>query len=164
MFGIIAGVLIGVWAMYTLLGDNSDVQAVVAEVRMIREAAVTYKNAGGTNDYSPLASAGDVALALTPYLGESDLADGWNIFGEGVSLYLQPYPAGQDLVMEYPGIPSIETCRRILEHFGEVTEVLAGEEFMIEPGKTISGYVGGDAVETGCTIEGDKGYLCITID
>ena len=54
VFGIIAGVLIGVWAMYTLLGDHSDVQAVVAEIQIVREAAVTYKNAAGTNNYSTL--------------------------------------------------------------------------------------------------------------
>ena len=67
VFGIIAGVLVGVWAMYTLLGDNSDVQAVIAEVQMLQSAAVTYKNASETNSYSMLGP--DVISALRPYLG-----------------------------------------------------------------------------------------------
>ncbi len=167
VFGIIAGVLVGVWAMYTLLGDNSDVQAVIAEVQMLQSAAVTYKAGSETNNYStlqPLALADDIISALRPYLGGSGLSDGQNIFGEQISIYLEPYPAGEDLVIEYAGIPSIEICRRVLERFGEVTEVSA-EEFKIELGKTISGYVGGDIYDTGCELDGiGGGYLYITMD
>ncbi len=167
VFGIIAGVLVGVWAMYTLLGDNSDVQAVIAEVQMLQSAAVTYKAGSETNNYStlqPLALADDIISALRPYLGGSGLSDGQNIFGEQIDIYLEPYPAGEDLVIEYTGIPSVEICRRVLERFGEVTEVSA-EEFKIEPGKTISGYVGGDIYDTGCELDGiGGGYLYITMD
>ena len=95
------------------------------------------------------------------------MADGGqNIFGDQIDVYLEPYPTGEDLVMEYPGVPSMEICRRILERFGEVTEVSA-EEFKIEPGKTISGYVGGELFyDTGCEpgLATGSGYLYITID
>ena len=107
---------------------------------------------------------GDTILGLKSYLGESGLADGGdNIFGETIDLYLEPYPAGQDLIMEYFGIPSGETCRRILERFGEVTEVSA-TQFKIEPGKTISGYVGGEFDSTGCEISTKTVTLYLTID
>ena len=83
-------------------------------------------------------------LGAEDLLRGSDLADGQNIFGEPIELYLESYSDGQDLVMEYHlATPSMETCRRILEHLGEVTEVVS-DMFKIEPGKTISGYVGGD--------------------
>ncbi len=55
-------------------------------------------------------------------------------------------------------------CRRILERFGEVTEVSV-EDLQIELGKTISGYVGGDVHDTGCELDTVGGeYLYITID
>ena len=107
---------------------------------------------------------GDIISALKPYLGSSGLVDGQNIFGEKVTLFLEPYPTGDDLVIEYPSVPSMEICRRILEHFGEVTEVSA-EEVKIERGKTVSGYVGGDPYDTGCEVyTAGEGYLYITID
>ena len=33
VFGIIAGVLVGVWAMYVMLGDEVDAKAVVTEIQ-----------------------------------------------------------------------------------------------------------------------------------
>ena len=43
VFGIIAGVLVGMWAMYTLLADDADVKAAIADIRLIQHAAVQYK-------------------------------------------------------------------------------------------------------------------------
>ena len=164
VFGIIAGVLVGVWAMYTLLGDNSDVQAAIAEVQMLQSAAVTYKNASGTNNYSTLQP---LALTERYHLGTEALLRGERLVrrteyfrGAGWSIYLEPYPAGEDLVIEYAGIPSIEICKRVLERFGEVTEVSA-EEFKIEAGKTISGYVGGEYFDTGCELNTDWRWVYV---
>ena len=162
VFGIIAGVLIGVWAMYTMLAEKTDVKAAVTEIQMLQNAAITYKNHSGTNNYStlaPLALMGSVLPALRPYLGGSGLADGQNIFGESIDVYIEPYPTGENLVVDYLGVTDMDICRQILEHFGEVTEVSA-EEFKIEPGKTISGYVGGEFYNTGCEL----GLMYITID
>ena len=81
-----------------------------------------------------------------------------------LAFYLDPHPRGDNLFVEYAGIPNIVICSRILEHFGEVTEVSA-EEFKIEPGKTISGHVGGEYYDMGCTVDTDGGgYMFITID
>ena len=52
VFGIIAGVLIGVWAMYTMLADEVDVKAAVAEIQIIREAAVQFKTHNGNGKYN----------------------------------------------------------------------------------------------------------------
>ena len=43
VFGIIAGLLIGVWAMYTMLEEDAEVKRTVASVQMLREAATTYR-------------------------------------------------------------------------------------------------------------------------
>ncbi len=81
VFGIIAGVLIGVWAMYTMLGDKSDAQTAIAEIQMIKKAAHEYKYAPGKqNKY-----AGATMAALKPYLGQSGLANGQNIFGTEIT-------------------------------------------------------------------------------
>ena len=61
MFGIIAGVLIGVWAMYTVLSEDADAKNVVAEVRMIKEAARAYKAANG-NSYNGIGVGKGLAL------------------------------------------------------------------------------------------------------
>ena len=52
VFGIIAGVLVGVWAIYVMLGDEVDAQAVVTEIGMLRQAATDYKKAGN-GAYNP---------------------------------------------------------------------------------------------------------------
>ncbi len=81
VFGIIAGVLIGVWAMYTMLGDKSDSQTAIAEIQMIKKAAHEYKYAPGKqNKYG-----GASMAALKPYLGQSGVANGQNIFGTAIT-------------------------------------------------------------------------------
>ena len=153
VFGIIAGVLIGVWAMYTMLGDKSDAQTAIAEIQMLREAAVEYKHAQGQrrkHTYSGISGMSD----LKPYLGrQSGLADGNNIFGATIDV--TPTPNGRDLVIMYEGVQDIEVCRQILNNFGTVTNGTAVYDdsydgmidrssavLTVKPGDAIPGYLG----------------------
>ena len=52
VFGVIAGVLIGVWAIYTMLAEETDVKNAVAEIVLIREAAVQFKRYDGNGKYN----------------------------------------------------------------------------------------------------------------
>ena len=150
MFGIIAGVLIGVWAMYTMLGDKSDAQTAIAEIQMLKKAAHEYKYAPGKqNKYTDATMA-----ALKPYLGQSGVANGQNIFGTEIKA--TPENENRDLQVEYGGIRDKDICRQILNYFGQVfdeesTSPDDDTSTYIEVGKTISGYVGGaNPTATGC--------------
>ena len=142
VFGIIAGVLIGVWAMYTMLSDESEAQMVIAEIQMLQRAAVDYKTKSGTNSYIAIGS--DGFEALKPYLGQGGLRDGQNIFSEVIELS-SPSSYVTHLTAKYPGIPSMDICRKIINHFGEVGSTGQGdsEQFYVVSGKTLAGYVGG---------------------
>jgi hypothetical protein len=170
VFGIIAGVLIGVWAMYTMLGDKSDAQTAIAEIQMIKKAAHEYKYAPGKqNKY------GGVGMDLTqlqPYLGQSGIANSQNIFGTAVTLVAAN--TERDLDVTYDGVRDLDICRQILNHFGTVTDAtrMTGTPPVttgyvhIALGGTISGYVG-DPSETitGCEEKTGGGYtLNIRID
>ena len=151
VFGIIAGVLIGVWAMYTLLGDKADAQAAIAEVQMLKKAAHKYKYAPGReNKYT-----GVTIAELKPYLGQSGIANGQNIFGTAITV--APGNSDRDLQVTYPGVRDLDICRQILNQFGQVKDkmttvmMVTTTTLQIEAGSTISGYVGGDDTETGCT-------------
>ena len=172
VFGIIAGVLIGVWAMYTMLGDKSDAQSAIAEIQMIKKAAHEYKYAPGKqNKYE-----GANMAALKPYLGQSGVASGQNIFGTTITA--APENSDRDLDVEYQGVRDIDICRQILNHFGQVKDVhtpesvdgdgntiAAKDQTYIEAGKTISGYVGGaNETVTGCELSGGTFVLNVRID
>ena len=73
VFGIVADVLIGVWVMYT----KSNAQSAIAEIQMIKKAAHEYKYAPGTQNKYTSAD----MTALKPYLGQSGVVNGQNIFG-----------------------------------------------------------------------------------
>ena len=187
VFGIIAGVLIGVWAMYTMLAEETDVKAAVAEIQLIRDAAVQFKynDGGGKYDGMTLATFGS-------YLGDgvAQQADNppygvllTNTFGDTIVLAPDSHALdGANLQLSSHGIPNIYVCERILEHFGEVklttltvddghgggglTETPA---HYIPIGKSIFGYVGGaDTSASGCSIElsssGEKVTLSLLID
>ncbi len=79
VFGIIAGVLVGVWAMYTLLADDADVKAVVADILLIQGAAAQYKQANPTNNYRDLGFVNDGGI--TPYLGDGIGAETETLIG-----------------------------------------------------------------------------------
>ncbi len=87
VFGIIAGVLIGVWAMYTMLGDKTEVQKAVAEIQMLQQAAATFKSASETGNYASFP--GFTPAPLKPYLGKSGLGGEANVFGGVVWLFNQ---------------------------------------------------------------------------
>lgn len=142
VFGIIAGVLIGVWAMYTMLSDESEAQMAITEIQMLQRAAVDYKTESGTNSYTDIDSEG--FEVLKPYLGQSGLRDGQNIFSEAIELSSGAWTAGH-LRAKYPGIPSMDICRKIINHFGEVgsTGQGEGEQFYVVSGKALAGYRGG---------------------
>ena len=170
VFGIIAGVLIGVWAMYTMLGDKSDAQTAIAEIQMIKKAAHEYKYAPGKkNKYD-----GATMDALKPYLGQSGVASGQNIFGTTITV--TPAGSDRDLQVVYEGVRDIDICRQILNQFGQVQGRAAKTDAMgavtkeagiyIEAGKTISGYVGGsDDTKTGCEpVTGGTFKLNVLVD
>ena len=142
MFGIIAGVLIGVWAMYTMLSEDQDVKNVIAEIQVIREAAVQWKVANGNqwrgadwdpdNPYAPsnhvrleriapyankaIKYASETHYAGTPY-EETDV-QGFNIFGGLVSI--GPYVDNARLY--YAPLKDMRICARVLSHFGEIEQ------------------------------------------
>ena len=149
--------------MYTMLGDEVDEQKAVAEIQMLRDAAVRYKSAPGNgNNYATLESAygWPYNAALKPYLGKSGLGDGINVFGGPVDLYIVPYPDGNDLVVEYYDVPNSSICVNILNRFGKVTDNGDGT-YQISPGDTITGYVGGNHYDTGCEIVNDGTWLLV---
>ena len=161
VFGIIASVLIGVWAIYTMLGDEVDVRAVVAEIEMLRHAAVEYKRASKSNysaiDIFPLED-------LKPYLGESGLAKGVNIFGQEIDGFPWPLATGENFVVHYYGIPRIDICVNVLRHIGKVTDNGNGT-YQVSSGDANAGYLGGLYTETGCSGGSpDEVYLYILID
>ncbi len=165
VFGIITGVLIGVWAMYTMLAEESAARTVIAEIEMIRSAAVQYKHTTGENKYLSLSSRWLNQSPLVRYLGQSGLADGRNVFGELISIYLT-FPVN-DLVIAYSGVPSFSICRKVLSRFGVVTDFPGYEAIDILPGDAISGYKGSARAETSCEREtrGLRRYtITITID
>ena len=154
VFGIIAGVLIGVWAMYTMLGDKSDAQTAVAEIQMLQRAATEYKHTpGNDNKYT----GATLISNLKPYLGQGGLSDGQNIFGATVGI--TPENSDQDLRVSYPGVRDLDICRQVLNYFGKINSTDTEDLGMnvtisaisISKGNTISGYVGGtDSTGTGC--------------
>ncbi len=159
VFGIIAGVLVGVWAMYTMLAEEADVKTAVAEILLIREAAVQFKTNNGGGKYH-FVNIGTIS-AFKGYLGT--LGDGLqnisqrgfeitNTFGDILTLrnVKSGMPIYQNIYVRSRGIPTLETCRRMLERFGEVEES-SGNEYYIPAGKAISGYRGGpDFNHSGC--------------
>ena len=152
VFGIIAGVLIGVWAMYTMLSDEADAQALVRDIQMLQEAAVQFKSAGGTNTYEHIYEGSYTYLdeALKPYLGQSSLADGVHVFGGDIDVSTWTLNDG-DLGVQLFDIPNIDLCVRALSHFGTVTEGDDYGLYYIDAGDTIRGFVGGGWVENmGC--------------
>ena len=164
VFGIIAGILIGVWAMYTLLSDGADVQTAVAEILMLQEAAVTYKHNSERKDYRNVSH-----RALKPYLGQSGVADGYNIFGGEIYISLS---SPKNLSLQYTRVPTMELCMQILSHFGEVVVYYDADNAVdyveMPKGNTIRGFVGSPYSDiTGCDYGYGLGYdntLFITID
>ena len=65
VFGIIAGVLVGVWAIYFMLLGEIESDRLLADVRILQDAAVRYKQANGSS-YENVS-----AVKLIGYVGES---------------------------------------------------------------------------------------------
>ena len=160
MFGIIAGVLIGVWAMYTMLSDQSDASVAIAEIQLLTSAGQQYKaNNAISNTYWNVNHA-----QLMPYLGEGMqgvdvLGEGSNVFGGRIRVYPDFRSGAANMKVEYHGIRSIGICKRILENFGEVEEVPFLQNttnYVIPAGKTITGYVGSQLLfprDMGCEMQ-----------
>ena len=176
VFGIIAGVLFGVWAMYTLLADDADAKAVVAEILLIQGAAVQYKQASSASKYLNIGSVND--SGITPYLGDGirtktniNMFTGSseviiNTFGDEISLI--PLNSGEDLALAYGRTPSMNVCLKALQRFGNIQKVLSGRkvDYNIPPGETVSGFVGHTSVQnSGCGIlPNGQARLVLTID
>ena len=151
VFGIIAGVLIGVWAMYTMLSDNVEVQKAIAEIQMIRDAAVQFKSTSGTGNYDlRLGSSIEGFKSYLGKLGDEPHVVGakWftitNIFGGELELHHEKPPESpyENIYVRSKRLPSLEICRQILERFGEVEEG-GKNKYFIGNGKAVFGYVGG---------------------
>ena len=150
VFGIIAGVLIGVWAMYTVLEEDAEVKRTVAAILMLREAATAYRftnnNEYTDQQYFDFAKSGYVMdTPLAPYLGNADdrLAEIYvTVYGKSL---------GGNVVLSMGTVTNASVCEKILQHFGEV-EI---DEYTISYGTIsnsyshlvisdpIRGYVGG---------------------
>lgn len=158
VFAIFASILVGVWALYIVLGDETRAQTAVVEIQLLQKASVKYKRVPGQrNTYAGFTNIAD----LGPYLGQHQLGDGVNIFGEDIDV--DPRPDHLDLHVQYPGAPSIGICQQILENFGTVTDS-GGGTLAISPGDTISGYIGGSHTETGCMqVSGSDVYIMAII-
>ena len=163
VFGIIAGVLIGVWAMYAMLSSESDTQTAIADIQLLRNAANEFKHATGQDNKYTHATLD----ALKPYLGDGRLTNDRNIFGSRISV--TPRDTDQNLELKYPGVPTSDICQKILERFGEVTRTeslgMVGDievTLTVESGKTISGYVGGN-IECEEAYGNDAPYLLTII-
>ena len=167
VFGIIAGVLIGVWAIYTALSEDADAKSVVAEVRMIREAARAYKAANG-NSYNGIG----VGKGLVPYLGQSNLSQAdargrlTNYFGLPIAII--PDGLGH-IQLLYAGFPGDQACTQVLKSFGEVEErgysCRRGGPLAqyIPAGQTITGFIGGGSFGCYCGAQGQASLL-LTIE
>ena len=183
VFGIIASVLIGVWAVYTMLAEETDVKAAVAEIQVIREAAVQFKHNDGGGKYNNMTLA-----TFGSYLGDgvaqvSDDSIGVTLastFGEDIFLSSDAFTFGGtnggNLLLTSFGISSLNVCKQILEHFGEVQAfdrpigeggLPARTNYYIPAGKSIFGYVGGpDEYTSGCiyNVFSRKTTLTLRID
>ncbi len=163
VFGIIAGVLIGVWAIYTMVSEDTDRKNAIAEIQMIQQAALAHKRGSGANDYVSYTGVSFAAARamLRPYLGSSALAEGVNTFGE--IFYIYTFISNEDLQLAYYGIPHADTCVRILEQFGIVDH--SGFYPVIKQGDAITGFRGSDSFETACdTSSPNASTLYILID
>ena len=156
MFGIIAGVLVSIWAMYTMLGDESDTKMIVTEIQLIRAAVQEYRTAGGA-----LADLPGNFESLQPYVG-AGFDDSLNGLGYPITLRDGfPSPSGNpnddnmSVALVYYGVTDYALCVKVLQHFGEIhgnpTANKRTGTVQLEAGKTISGYVGSaDPQISGC--------------
>ena len=120
MFGIIAGVLVGVWAIYTMLGGEVNERVAVSQIQMLREAAVQFKNApGNDSSYLSLTLVSNPLVALRPYLGRTGLAKGRNVFGSNIFFDIHPPYSGNNLAIEYHGVPDSDRLRDYSQQFWE---------------------------------------------
>ena len=168
MFGIIAGVLVSVWAMYTLLSEDADAKSAVAEVRMIKEAARAYKAANG-NSYNGIG----LGKGLTPYLGQSNLsqADALGILTNYFGSFILMIPEGRGHIqLLYSGFPRYQACTQVLKSFGEVDELshdCGGTPIQYIPaGQTITGFIGDNSeLISGCSCDAQgQASLSLTIE
>ena len=153
VFGIIAGVLIGVWAMYTMLSDESEIKTTIAEVEIIKDALHEYRNAGG--NYATLRRLDPTSdntygqfgqIGLGPYLPINFGSDARNILGGQINFR----NLGNNMMMTYSGFSSYEKCRRVLEHFGEIIEDDHHGSSIVD-GTTIYGFTTATGAPPGCT-------------
>ena len=121
VFSIIAGVLIGLWMLYDMIGDDVGAKALISEVQMLRQAATDYKEAP-TNQkrYRPDHFTSSGITALKPYLGDRGMTvDGRSSVGSNIEVEVvrQGY-----LQIKIPRIRKIAVCRKALGNFGEVVK------------------------------------------
>ena len=146
VFGIIAGVLIGVWAMYTMLAGDTEAKTVVAEIQMLQQAITEYRVQGG-GDVTTLTSIDPIK----PYLGRgAGLKEGKNALGEDMYVSYDSGDRYKAVALRYEGIVSDEICQLALQRFG-ILRVNPYGGAAILPGNSLPGYKGADASRMGCS-------------
>ena len=154
-------------------------KSAVAEIQIIREAAVQFKTHDGDGKYN-----GMTLATFGSYLGdgvaqEEDYGTYGvilnNIFGGYVFFISDTFRGGGrtggDAYMTSNGIPNMNVCQQILEHFGEVQVIESiGEggalstSYHIPVGKSIFGYVGSPtAAGSGCAPDSYSGKATLTL-
>ena len=141
--------LIGVWAIYTMVSEEADIKNAIAEIQMLKDAAVQFRNNEGNSSYrnlmldgfkSYLGTHGDKLTATPPHGLKMK-----NIYGGDIHLSSDDYygssGTGSNLELVSRGIPSLKICKRILRNFGETIENASSS--YIPRGKAIGGYVAG---------------------
>lgn len=145
VFGIIAGVLVGVWAMYSMLSSESDAKKIVTEIQLVRAAVQEYRTTGGAFEDLP----GNFE-SLQPYVG-AGLEKGVNGLGHGLVLgpgFPNPFNSAAGAVtvaLFYPGIADFSLCAKALQHFGQIRTISreGRKVAYLVAGTTVSGYLGG---------------------
>ncbi len=141
---IFVGVLAGVWGTYTMISEEAEVRTILAEIRLLQQAAQRYKKEhGGYQRYSRISYTG--LHNLKPYLGStnSGLRAGVNYRGNAILMWGRPQDTPKHLGFYYymGGLDGIRMCERLIEHFGKETESGPYGYLKITPGKAIDGFV-----------------------
>ncbi len=139
---IVAAVLVGVLSMYTMVSEDAELRAVVAEVHLLQRAAQQYKREHGRYDqYMSIRN-----FSLKYYVGgeNSDLGKGINHLGRIVSMTTGG--TAKNMSIRYftgSGPHALKFCVRVLRHFGTKIKPRGEGGTKIAPGKAIRGFISG---------------------
>ncbi len=152
---ILVGVLTGVWGTYTMIREEAYMRTILAEIRLLQQAAQRYKKEhGGYQRYGEIYYLS--VNNLKPYLGSTNagLRAGVNYRGGAILMWGRPLGTPKHLGFYYlmGGRDGMRMCERLIEHFGKETESGPLGYLRITPGKAIDGFVSlpNDPAFAGC--------------